>query len=460
MFKSHKAGIAEKGYVFGWLRFSGQSDLSQTCILKEENGFFRVDVPFRWPKSEVSSWFLPTSGGGDLSGGLPDRIWIVDSDDGECYSLVGCRVASRSVRYVEGETCDAHGTMYPDYVVKGIGSANCAEIGALRSSFRELYRWAGLNATEVRLESDGSCESFPDVRLAAPYVEIPGLFLLSKIASDPGMVFSGFGISESVEIHPYAYFETVFGEQIGLSKAVSIHRHLLNLFIIMYWRDISFESIELFVDDDPKGEGAQYQHGQMLMCSELLSDKSYDGRPLFFGFEDVGPEGLKAWMDLREVFSRPLDGVVSVARFSSFMTLESAVETLCTVLGEIIDLECKAGGGGAPYAFREKMVNLMERLRSAWPHLGLPDPGDLPCEMTNTYNSVKHTESERGGLRREDWLRPDNLYDVVLACRFLVAAWVAMKIGCPEEKVAWFFEHDVYRGLKERWPFFQARELQ
>ena len=150
-----------RDYLFGWLRFDGQRDLGQTCIMHERDGLVRVTVPYTLEESEVSSWFLPDWQDVDDEQNvvsLPSKLRVEEIETGRVFSLIGCRTAGTAIR---GDSHNAYGLLAPRFVIAGDAVGDYETVSMTQSCSLELFRWIGLPSATLLLAVDEVCRRFP-----------------------------------------------------------------------------------------------------------------------------------------------------------------------------------------------------------------------------------------------------------------------------------------------------------
>ena len=222
-----------------------------------------------------------------------------------------------------------------------------------------------------------------------------------------------------------------------LSEHFEYHLRLTTLLSIICWRNISFEKmlVQREIDDGDATDKPSWASMPKPLISTRFDpwEPPKANKPYLLSFDDIGESGLATWFSLMADYSSPLRQISYIAKMRKSLTLENQVvlfgiafeELGVTILKsqnrQLSICECIEGLLGDSFSDRKESAFLFD--------------GALPKVIANTYSSVKHPKKMRGGRPREEWLRPDHLRNVVLACRAFSLIWIANKLGCREKVV-------------------------
>ncbi len=398
-------------------------------LSRSERGIF-VSIPFLLDQLPVSRWFAGRTiqyeddpDWSKHSYEVPEQLHFIDVDG--TVGLVGCR--SRGVRS-QFSVGVSRGQASVRYAVLGTNNGlNFNTISGFRSELAGLGRWLSTTSIHVerevddksrlksvtyRLESGAGIEIDPDCGLR---------FLTSfSVHSDrPGRrsLEDRFFIETSVVVPSH------------WTSHIDLHGSVRDLVNVAAWAPLDFVGHQARRDDDPHRTLDGTAHGQawrevVTTAAQALTGGDVVVEPnridWLFSFDDIGVDGVRAWMQMRQEMSRaiaPLVGLLFM-KGAAIETRFSQMGIGLEALGYLIALQ---RGTAKSKAHR---MTFAARLRVIWDDSKIVPPIDREqwvTTTTSTYNSVKHANRES----------PDPLtaLNAMRESLLVFRTWVAGRVG-------------------------------
>ena len=337
-------------------------------------------------------------------------------------ALIGCRSgSSRS----GGSAGLGVGRIRVDFAVIGARqSAEYDEINGMRSEISGLGDWVGLTSLSQEYRAEGNRLKSAVFKLEAPdAIPIPGVEGLHLL---PSFQYRSGSTPDETILHDRIYVETVYSKPAPWEQHLELHSGIRDLIAVAAWSPRHFLSHQVQRDGDGIRTLDGVEHGpewrEVVTTRTRILGKSRPDRrrDSLFTYHMIGPEGLAAWLRLREDKKRGIGPIVSL------LTGEpAAIETTMTQMGIGLEglgysLSIDAGvtkSQASKLSFRERLVHIVEDCR-----IDLPFSGDAWASRTaHVYNSVKHADRAP-----EDALDVLNCYR---ECSVVFRTWLAGRLG-------------------------------
>ena len=434
------------GTVLGWIGFGNDSPTKDIAQINGDGESLLVTVLYQPDGIGVSNWFHANGNGIVISSppeegttsAIPGCFWIYDeSTNPHYYILIGCegRGVLRNSRYGFGR-----GTLAPRYVVAGKPGIDYSLMNEVRTTTPFLAGWSGLAGICQSFSSDDCavddhfkievCNEKP-VELVVPDFDV-ALKLVPSSAMNTATV-------QNIEVSLTAGVElvTVSNIPLRLEEHMGIHDEIRLLTGISSWEPTGFSGIQLKRYDDyfvsPEGKDFPAFWREVLSYRYPHQDEIAKQPHFLFTLEDIGVQGIAKWFELRKKYPEGLDELVYLSWShddlippAQAILIGVAFESLGYVIQKTEGLEARK---------LEQMVNLVLTDMSNNGYLPIGDPEKFAHDMAETYNCLKHADRHIGEKVREEYLAPQNVFEVDSACEILLRVWVAEKIGCPADRL-------------------------
>ena len=365
---------------------------------------------------------------------LPSLIWVESVLSNDTYCLVNPRITRRSTT---SGIFRGHGILVPDFVVKGKQGIDYAHVNKIRTYVPELTSWTGLSTLSMTFErKDGSVSAvksfqagFEDSDPILVY-EKDGGVMLSLVPS--GSSTTHHGSEHQIVLKGTVGFESKTNEKADYADQMKYHLDLTGLLSLIAWRNIGFKSVLVYVEDDLETDIEGNNYGPYFRQLITKNHESWREpkklKPWLIRFKDIDTDGLRKWVEIKQLYRTPLDEITYIARMHEYLTLESQIMLFGTAFEELGSVIAESSKGNKD---RRIAKRIQEILRDCDRSL-FADDEKISNDIANTYNAIKHPDFSRDGISREECLASDNLFKVMVACKAIALQWVGCKLGCPE----------------------------
>lgn len=202
---------------------------------------------------------------------------------------------------------------------------------------------------------------------------------------------------------------------------LDVHQGVRDLLVVAGWRDYGTSDLSVSRHDDPERALAGNSLGERWarVSTYAVSRPSGDDQQnrYLFDFDDVGAEGIRRWLRLRNRHRRAIAGMIHSVGTSD-RSLETAISEAGAAL-EHLGYGIALEHGEAPGRHLETHFRRMAEEGGC--DLAI-DLESWPTRFADAYNTVKHPD------RPDEWSSLD-LSNVLRESRLLFRAWVARRLG-------------------------------
>ena len=208
------------------------------------------------------------------------------------------------------------------------------------------------------------------------------------------------------------------------------HRAVRDLLVVSRWHKESCVELSAMRRDDPdlgaQGDTVREQWRTVVVPNDERAAPPKGYRPHLIRYDELGPAGILAWLQLRDDFSRALDPVITSKDLG---TLPASTRLAHTgpgleALGYLLLLEDGVSGKDAKNAIlKDRLARIVADLGNTLPFVGQ----DWIDATADAYNGIKHANR----------VEPDEV-DVMNAWRrsvLVVRAWIALRLVVPATAV-------------------------
>lgn len=425
-------------YIFGWLGYPNQQIDDRTCLLQETEQGIELAIPFKLPDDAIASWFAesdyPPVLGKSSPTHLPRQLWVKGVMSNETFCLVNPIIIRRSI---STGTMREYAILSPEYIVKGYGGIDYADVNKVRSYIPELASWTGLSTLTTTFEpkESSSVRSFQ----AGFGDEEPRSIATTPNGTSLMLVPAGsstvhHGIESHVAIRGEVSFESDAKTKMPFSEQMAHHLDLSSLLSLITWRNVGFKSLSVYVEDDviytpdDRTIGPFWRPVVSKRYEPWTEPEKHKG--FLISYADIGEAGLAKWFELKSTHNDPLNEITYIARMHNSLTLQSQMLLYGTAFEEL--------GGSIVEASSKKHRQVAQSIECILNDCSYPlfnDNEAVACAIANTYNAIKHPDFKRKEASREELLSMSNLNKTTAACRALSLLWVGSKLGCSPKLV-------------------------
>ena len=351
--------------------------------------------------------------------------------------LVGCRDVGSRLHL--GGASIGEGLLDIDFAILGAKSGAAYEsINGLRSEVEGLGTWIGLRSldTNPKFDESGRLESV-DFHLArVPSVRIARRLnteLLSNWRYEPGPEPDQTTISERMQI------QTRVSKAVDWDAHFAMHFPLRDLVRVASWRRLNFVGHEVMSVADPIRTLDGATHGDRWLPALThrtgVSDKAANlgWNDFLFSFGDVGPRGVRRWLEMGRKFERGMAPLVSLLELkgAALNAHLAQVGIGFEMLGYDLMLESGMSRSRARRAtFTEQVRAVSSSVADVLPF----SADDFPEFLRRMYIGVKHADRVE-----PEW---QEMYLATREAIQVFRAWVALGLGVPKDMLKMRLEND------------------
>jgi hypothetical protein len=404
------------------------ADVSAT-LERTSEGIF-LSLTFNYEESpEYAQWFTRLFLG-DIAAmteeiqprpSVPSALFFYDSHG--TVTLLECRNAGYHTNHRIGS-----GRVYVGRAVLGAPSTAHAKVMGMRSEVSGLRSWLGISGISQKrtFEKTGRFKS-AEINVVVPdAIEVPGtgLCLRPRIHKTSG--------AGSLLIEDIVWVEHKTAKESPWRVHHLATRAIRDLLAVSRWRAESVIPLSVArTEDSLDGENPELERQQWWrdVVDSSAPEPTEDSLRLehLILWEDLRPEGLARWIQLRDEFSRAVDPAVS-SIYLDGVTVEvqlTQVAISLEALGYLLAMrkdgasEKKAGD----MIFRQRLDRIIQDVEGLLPFVDQT----WSRRMANTYNSVKHANRDL-----------PQAVDVANSWRegaLLFRTWVASELGVDHDEL-------------------------
>lgn len=346
---------------------------------------------------------------------VPDELLFMDTS-GPVH-LVGCRMVTASHSFGAN---GGFGVIAARYVVfDGFASAaSFATIHGLRSTVTGLRQWTGISSIRFDFRGENGERLERPTWVAKPPAAIqlaPELRLVPAWQSER--------VGDQVILSEKLSVETVFEDPQEWVDHEAIHRRVRDLLVISQWRREQISDLYARRVEDERGSDATWS--PVLHDRPVEAPKTQQFRSDLVEFNDLGVEGLRRWLEIRETFARAIEPLVASV-YMEQATIETAISQIGIGLEALGYLIAIHDGGKSPN--RAGNLKYTDRFNL----IGAPVADAVSFDIETwakatavAYNSVKHAELDLPEIR--ELVRVWRQSTLVFRC------WTATRLGIEQQ---------------------------
>ena len=315
-------------------------------------------------------------------------------------------------------------------VLDVVQNVDYSHVNGLRSLIHGLRAWLGVKSVRSTIKPPRDEEP-----LTATFVAAEGEPIVIGGANNLRLVPTWRAVPNSADgtttVFDEVVCESTNADIRDWSYFLSDHRAIRDLLLLSSWstQELTPRGV-LRLEPDPQEDGSLSQAGSWRKVEPASADGARDEKAFprhLVEFDDLGPEGLSRWINIRTQFSRAIDPVVSSKLFRH-PTIEVDLFLVAMgleALGYLLALEAgKDERNANNLRFSQRLILVADGLGEAIPF----DINDWAEGTSKAYNSVKHANRA-----------PVDIGQLVLRWNQSVAvfrAWTALRLGVSAETIA------------------------
>lgn len=403
----------------GWLVDGDPDTPGIPATLELVDGRVRLSVS--WSRDEetagVDQWFAHVRPGATSASMMPENLAF--SDQHGLVHLVGVYASGLTLDPISGL---GTGRIEAQYVVPdGFAMVDSFEVvSLLRTSISGLVSWMGRrHLQESAAHSDGDLAytfTAPAPR-PIPIPQTPGLELVCAVVVGRDNVEQSVTLREEVYVVTTPEAATPWSEQLG------VHLAIRDLVALSSWRTQHVAKLEAKPDGSEDERAAWRSVHAPGVIREVRPRRQAAYHVL--GYGDLGPEGVGAWISLRQTYERALDPLLSILLRES-VTVDNALTYAgisLEALGYALSLERDLpGAAGMNFAARLRLIG-----QPLEPVLGF-DVEEWVAGTVEAYNGLKHANRALPDPQEVSWRARQ--------CIQVMRAWVGTELGLDPDTLA------------------------
>lgn len=418
----------DRGTVRVGQLFDGCADSpSVQVILEMTDRGIELGVPWAGIDDPYSGWFLREHGVVHRSSGFEDRrvpSCLTFQDSHGWVLLLGCRSGGFHANLMG----PGQGRVHAERAILGVRhDVDFGSPHGLQSSISGLREWTDQSSWEERHKYTGESPLLEFSSIDQPDILIGNFNGMElSIRFDYGIERDG----ENTVLTDRARCLTRSESGAAWDDHVRLHRAVRDLIVLSRWHEEScLEEFVLHKSDplrtlDGKTHGEQWR--EVILPQRHESGKAPSARQHIIEFGEVGGEGLRRWIDLRNKFARALDPVVSCKglRQAPPQTLLAHTGPGLEALGYLLLLQ---DGHSERQAERKRLRDKLDRILV---DVGTVLPFDAQVwanQFADNYNGLKHANR-----KAPDAIEVLNSW---MQGVLVVRAWTALTLGVTPERL-------------------------
>lgn len=382
-----------------------------------------LTIPWDEGETEVySRWFMTSVIWADDPDQTRHRYEVPDvllfRDDQGQVLLLGCRSAG----YQMNALGPGRGRVRARVAVLGADLRyDFRQVNGLRTDIEGLRDWFHISNRSFEMEhSENGGVRALSYRLQAPD-DIPLPDTGNLTVQPHWRVTDG---EDSTTLHDLAYLASGSEEPEPIEDHLERHRGVRDLLAISRWHPATIEPVgALRADDSEANERSNGQRWRDVVGAPVDREPAGANRGYLITYNDLGPEGISRWLNLRASFRRaigPLVAGLDQRRATGEVHMSQigiALEALGYLLVQRDDGKTEAQANAM--RVHPRLERIARDIKEALPF----DTDEWAREATNVYNAIKHANRAV----------PD-LIDVLNRWRESTLAfrvWIAFDLGVP-----------------------------
>lgn len=386
-----------------------------------------IVLSLSWTASDsaYSRWFWTMQNDPVSKPGVPSRLLFIH--DRGAILLVGCQNSSSR----GGPWGPGMGVVSATHAILDVfHDVDYEKLNGLRSLIPGLRAWLGVTSVRASIGPPDGAEP-----LTATYVAQEGSPIAVGGPNSLRLVPTWRAVPDYEE-DTTTIFDEVVCESTNSNLQdwphfLSEHRAIRDLLVLSSWTRQELSARAAFrLETDVAEDGTASQSGSWRRVEPATPEGTRDQNRFtrhLVEFADLGPTGIRAWIDIRTQFARAIDPVVS-SKLHRHPTIDVNLFLVAMgleALGYLIALETGHDQKSASdMRFSRRLALIAEGLRPALPF----DVDDWVAGTSDAYNSVKHANRA-----------PVDIEQLVVRWNQSVTvfrAWIAHRLGVPAETIA------------------------
>jgi hypothetical protein len=401
----------------GWLVDGNPNTEHVAVLLRDTGAAIELTIPLKEMHGEgnpYSRWWST----GILFMDDPDRTKhsykpprvLLMSDDYGAVALVGCRAAGYRSSFAVGR-----GRIVANYAVLGGESLRYEAVHGIRTEIPALAVWTRLSGMEVSVkwDSEHRAESVRMTLMSPPAISLSRRMNLTMQLTWRTERPSGrFVAIEGIKL------ETKVTKARDWDEHLHVHGAMLDLVSIASWNAFGFSVVEV-----QRADARSATAWLKVVTHRLPKHEEWDKEPRFlFPYDEVGPRGIKRWLDLRRDYGRVVGPLLNILRSDKPWSHTSLVQSgiALEMLGYLVD------------TIKNNGANLNSRSQMSFKvglQVILDDMETKP--FSDTVGWIDRAWESYMGSKHPDRAEPDSL-DMLNALRenlLVLRFWVALQLG-------------------------------
>ncbi len=375
-----------------------------------------------WDRTDpVARWFAGTTmQWGDDPGrdrykyGVPGMLSFHDQRGR--VVLVRCRAGASTTELVSGL---GQGRIHPTYSVfeRTRSQSTYERPSGVRTSISGLRDWVGVQSVHKGrpTTTDGRYSAVTYTLASPPDVDVPGV--------DGLRLVPGWGVvpepPDVTRLEERLYLESWFSDGQAWERHLHLHRGVRDLIAVSRW--LPEQITNLFASATARPDSPTEGSWAFTVAPDVVHQRpALVSRSHLVEYEDVGVEGVVAWLRLRDEFARAIDPLVSVLYTDT--NIESDVSQAgigLEALGYLLSVR-----DHGKTLRQAKDLNYVDRFNLVGTQVAgvLPfSVADWARDFADSYNAVKHVNRSLPD--------PLGLANVCRQAILVFRCWVAVELG-------------------------------
>lgn len=357
----------------------------------------------------------------------PDEILFCDSRG--AVALVGC--VARHGSTALGGMRTSEGRIVADYAVLGAEHGHFSKLNGVQMKSAAVSQWVGLSSVtfERELDDDGLLREGAVRFRGAPSTRVGRKLNLAFKPTWTASVDPGTGESSGRAM-------SVVQTQVDRPRPWHEHRDLmravLDLVGVAGWEEYTAQELSVRRDDAPlrTADGTARGDKWLALVQREVPTGDLDAVQRYrflFTYGDLRHAAIDTWLALRRRYPRAINPLVALPKmrktYLENQLLQSAIAL--DALGNYLEDEVFAGAKrnkSGQLAYNDALRNLASVMDWA----AVPDVEDWVGLSNATYMGAKHVD--------RDEVTANEMLDGYVANSMMLRAWVAQRLGVPEER--------------------------
>lgn len=360
----------------------------------------------------------------------PPRVLLMEDNHG-AVALVGCRAARSSANFRVGQ-----GVLVANFAVIGGRTLKYERINGLRTRIPALSEWTRFS--QIKSSTENKNGRLSSLKVNVQTTEPIRLSRTSNLSMRSTWSYeksrSEISVSESLEI------ETRVKRAKAWNEHLYLHEALLEILSIAAWQPFGFSAVSVLRDDDPEraSDGTVIQERWApVVTHRLPKHVDWTTSPNFlFPFDEVGTQGIRRWLTLRETYGRALDPFVRILRSTDKWAYPNVVQSgiALELLGYLIEI---TKNDGTNLKGQRQRLRYKDSLRTIL--------NDMEVKPFNDIEDwIERADAVYMGMKHHDREHPDSL-EVLNTFRqnlLVIRFWIGLQLGVSPSTLNELVERD------------------